>query len=140
MTMARKGRGRFLSPNEIEVNGQVLNFATAVVATGASPAVPPIKGLEGVPYMTNANFFNQTSLPARLGVVGSGAIGLELAQAMCRFGSAVTVFGRSGRILEKEDEDAAAVVKEQLARDGVVFILSVEYREIAKVRILGYRV
>ena len=95
--------------------------------------MPPIKGLQDVPYMTNATFFNQTALPKRLGVIGSGVIGLELAQAMCRFGSRVTVFGRSGRILEKEDEDAAEVVKEQLVRDGVVFMLKVQYREVIQV-------
>lgn len=64
--------------------------------------------------MTNTTFFNQTELPARFGVIGSGVIGLELAQCMQRFGSQVTVFGRSGKILEKEDEDASALVKEQV--------------------------
>eukprot|EP00192_Tetraselmis_astigmatica_P007360 CAMPEP_0117668246 /NCGR_PEP_ID=MMETSP0804-20121206/11438_1 /TAXON_ID=1074897 /ORGANISM="Tetraselmis astigmatica, Strain CCMP880" /LENGTH=716 /DNA_ID=CAMNT_0005476107 /DNA_START=139 /DNA_END=2290 /DNA_ORIENTATION=+ len=127
-----QGRGKFLSKDAVEVNGKVLKFSTAVIATGGSPAVPPIKGIQDVPYMTNASFFNQTELPARFGVIGSGVIGVELAQCMQRFGSQVTVFGRSGRILEKEDADAVQIVKAQLVKDGITFMLKVKYNEVTK--------
>ena len=108
------GKGRFTGKNTIEVNGKTLKFAKAVVATGGTAAVPNIPGLKQVPYLTNASIFNLTELPARLGVIGAGPIGLELAQAFQRFGSQVTVFSRSDKILPKEDPDAAKIVENAL--------------------------
>ncbi len=113
------GHGEFSSPNTIEVNGQTLRFKTAVVATGGSAALPPIPGLKEAPYLTNASVFNLTALPKRLVVIGGGPIGLELAQAMQRFGSQVTVLIRSGSIMPKEDDDARAIVLESLLKDGM---------------------
>ncbi len=122
------GKGTFTGKNTIEVNGQTLNFAKAVVATGGTAAVPNIPGLQQVPYLTNASIFNLTDLPARLGVIGAGPIGLELAQAFQRFGSQVTVFSRSDKILPKEDPDAAKIVENSLRRDGVTFAYNVNYK------------
>merc|ERR1712176_1514506 len=80
---------------------------------------------------TNETFFNMTKQPKRLAVIGAGVIGMELAQSMQRLGTDVTVFGRSGKVLPKEDEDMAAIVKEQMIKDGVSFKLSVsEYKGI----------
>jgi len=122
------GKGKFTGKNTIEVNGKTLNFAKAVVATGGTAAVPNIPGLKQAPFLTNASIFNLTELPARLGVIGAGPIGLELAQAFQRFGSQVTVFSRSDKILPKEDPDAARVVKNSLHRDGVTFAYNVTYK------------
>ncbi len=122
------GKGRFTDKNSIEVNGQTLIFAKAVVATGGTAAVPNIPGVKQVPYLTNASIFNLTELPARMGVIGAGPIGLELAQAFQRFGSQVTVFSRSNKILPKEDPDAAKVVEDALRRDGVTFAYNVSYK------------
>ena len=115
------GKGRFTGKNTIEVNGKTLKFAKAVVATGGTAAVPNIPGLQQVPYLTNATVFNLTELPARLGVIGAGPIGLELAQSFQRLGSQVTVFSRSDKILPREDPDAAKIVENALRRDGVTF-------------------
>jgi pyruvate/2-oxoglutarate dehydrogenase complex dihydrolipoamide dehydrogenase (E3) component len=122
------GKGKFSGKNTIEVNGKTLTFAKAVVATGGTAAVPNIPGLRRVPYLTNATIFNLTELPARLGVIGAGPIGLELAQAFQRFGSQVTVFSRSDKILPKEDPDAAKIVENSLRRDGVTFAYNVNYK------------
>ncbi|MGD8991117.1 MAG: FAD-containing oxidoreductase [Desulfobacterales bacterium] len=122
------GKGRFTSKNTIEVNGQTLNFAKAVVATGGTAAVPNIPGLKQAPYLTNASIFNLTELPARMGVIGAGPIGLELAQAFQRFGTQVTVFSRSDKILPKEDPDAAKIVENSLRSDGVTFAYNVNYK------------
>jgi pyruvate/2-oxoglutarate dehydrogenase complex dihydrolipoamide dehydrogenase (E3) component len=122
------GKGKFSGQNTIEVNGKTLTFAKAVVATGGTAAVPNIPGLRQVPYLTNASIFNLTELPARLGVIGAGPIGLELAQAFQRFGSQVTVFSRSDKILPKEDPDAAKIVENSLRRDGVTFTYNVNYK------------
>eukprot|EP00803_Ostreobium_quekettii_P011404 evm.model.scf_473.8 EVM.evm.TU.scf_473.8 scf_473:42951-44930(-) len=126
------GRARFTSKDTVEVNGKGLSFAACVIATGATASVPPIRGIQDVPYLTNASFFNLTRLPRRFGVIGTGVIGLELAQCMARFGSQVTVMGRSGRILEKEDRDAVAIVQRQLVEDGVLFKLKCQHQEIRK--------
>ncbi|MEN8759843.1 MAG: FAD-containing oxidoreductase [Desulfobacterales bacterium] len=122
------GKGRFTGKNTIEVNGKTLTFAKAVVATGGTAAVPNIPGIKQAPYLTNASIFNLTELPACLGVIGAGPIGLELAQAFQRFGSQVTVFSRSDKILPKEDPDAAKIVENSLRRDGVTFAYNASYK------------
>lgn len=81
--------------------------------------------------MTNESVFNLTRQPTRMVVVGAGVIGMELAQAFQRLGTSVTVLGRSGKVLPKEDEDLAVIVKDQMVKDGVDFKLSVaEYKSI----------
>jgi pyruvate/2-oxoglutarate dehydrogenase complex dihydrolipoamide dehydrogenase (E3) component len=122
------GKGRFTGKNTIEVNGKTLTFAKAVMATGGTAAIPNIPGLKQGPHLTNATIFNLTELPARMGVIGAGPIGIELAQAFQRFGSQVTVFSRSNRILPKEDLDAAKIVENSLRRDGVTFAYNSKYK------------
>ena len=124
------GRGKFTGKNSVEVNGKTLTFAKAVVATGGTAAIPDIPGLQSVPYLTNATIFNLTDLPARLGVIGAGPIGMELAQAFQRFGSKVTVFSRSEKILEKEDPEAARIVERSMRHDGVSFSFNSKYKRI----------
>ncbi|MEM7010229.1 MAG: FAD-containing oxidoreductase [Verrucomicrobiota bacterium] len=124
------GRGKFTGPNTVEVNGKTLNFAKAVIATGGSAAIPPIEGLADAPYLTNANVFNLTELPKRLGVIGAGPIGMELAQSFQRFGSEVSVLSRKDGILPKEDPAAAKIVENAMRRDGVNFILKSSYKRV----------
>lgn len=124
------GHAKFTSKDTVVVNGKELRYAACVIASGATASVPPIKGLKDVPYLTNASFFNLTELPRRFGVIGTGVIGLELAQSMARFGSEVTVMGRSGKILEKEDRDAVAIIQKQLVEDGIIFKLKCKYNEV----------
>lgn len=124
------GRGVFTGRNSIEVNGKTLTFAKAVIATGGTAAVPNIPGLAEAPYLTNSTVFNLTELPERLGVIGAGPIGLELAQAFQRLGAQVTVFSRSGKIMPKEDPEAALIVKEAMQKDGVRFAFNAGYKRI----------
>jgi len=133
------GRGKFLSKSSVEVNGQVLNFHKAVIATGGGPSLIPMKGLkelhasnlnpgDGIPrpyVMTNESFFNMTVQPKKLVVIGPGVIGLEMAQSMQRLGTQVSVLGRSGRVLPKEDDDHASIIQNQMEKEGVEFKLSV---------------
>ncbi|KAJ1445970.1 mercuric reductase [Pelagophyceae sp. CCMP2097] len=125
-----QGFGRFTGPNTIEVNGKILRFRKAVVATGGSPAVPNIPGLKETPFTTNNNLFNLTVLPPRMVVVGGGPVGLEMAQAFACMGSKVTVLLRSNVLLPKEDADAAAIVKAALVSDGVEFVYGVSFTEV----------
>lgn len=115
------GRGTFTGEGRVSIGGRELTFARACIATGGQPAVPPIEGLDEVDYRTNLDIFNLEALPSRLGIVGAGAIGCEMAQAFARFGSEVTLFEIGDRILPREDADAAAVVQAQLKSDGVEF-------------------
>lgn len=121
------GRARFIGPDTVDVDGETLCFSKAVVATGGTAAVPPIPGLADAPFLTNATVFNLTELPPRLGIIGTGPIGMELAQAFRRFGSEVTAFSREGRILAREDPDAASLVQSSLASDGVRFVFNAKY-------------
>src|SRR6185312_5616743 len=81
------GEGRFVAPDAIEVGGQRLTFARALIASGGKPAVPSIPGIEEAGYLTNETIFTLTSLPTRLVVLGGGPIGCELAQAFRRLGA-----------------------------------------------------
>lgn len=117
------GDGRFVSADEIDVTGQRLRFARAVIATGARAAVPPVEGLAAVGYLTNETVFSLTELPRRLVVVGAGPIGCELAQAFRRLGSEVTIVDRSEHLLPREDPDAAAVIAARFAVEGIQTVL-----------------
>jgi len=113
------GAGQFTGPDSIEVGGQTLHFAKAVIATGARAAAPPIPGLKDIPYLTNETLFNLTELPRRLGIVGAGPVGCEMAQSFARFGSEVYLVEAEHGILPREDRDAAEIVRAAMQRDGV---------------------
>jgi pyruvate/2-oxoglutarate dehydrogenase complex dihydrolipoamide dehydrogenase (E3) component/uncharacterized membrane protein YdjX (TVP38/TMEM64 family) len=113
------GHGRFAGPSTIEIESKRLEFDRAVIATGARPAEPPIPGLARSGFYTNETIFTLTELPRRLAVIGAGPIGCELAQAFQRFGSRVTIITDGVEILPKEDQDAAAVVRKQMDREGI---------------------
>ena len=116
------GEGRFSSPDTVEVAGTSLRFKKAVVATGARAAAPPIPGLADAGYLTNETVFGLTELPRRLGVIGAGPIGCELAQAFARFGSQVYLVEAQHGILPNEDRDAAEIVLRSLLRDGITLL------------------
>jgi pyruvate/2-oxoglutarate dehydrogenase complex dihydrolipoamide dehydrogenase (E3) component len=113
------GDARFRGSDTVEVGGKTLRFRKAVIATGSRPARPDIPGLEAAGYLTNETVFSLTELPRRLGVIGGGPIGCELAQAFARFGSEVSLIGKHAQLLPRDDRDAAALVEAALRRDGV---------------------
>ena len=115
------GNGRFTGPDTVQVGDSTLRFNRAAICTGARAAAPPIPGLEDTGYLTNETVFSLTERPRRLAVIGGGPIGCEMAQSFARFGSHVTLVEQVKQILPREDADAAAVVQEQMRRDGVGF-------------------
>ncbi len=136
------GLGRFTGPRTVEVGGTSLTFAKAVIATGSRPAVPSVLGLEEAGYLTNETVFNVTERPARLGVIGGGPVGCELAQTFQRLGSQVVLVHRGAHVLNKEDADAGEIVQQALCGDGVQLILgatllTVERR--GETKVLRYR-
>jgi len=113
------GHATFTGPDRLRVGDHELQFSRAVVATGARAAAPPIPGLDGVDYLTNETLFSLTELPRRLGIIGAGPIGCEMAQTFARFGSEVHLVEAMHGVLPREETDAAEIVRGALERDGV---------------------
>jgi len=94
-----------------------------VIATGSEPALPPLKGLDAVPYLTNRTVFDLAEMPQRLLVLGGGSIGLELAQAFQRLGSRVTVVELLDSLLPNDEPEAGRLVEQALGAEGVELLL-----------------
>ncbi|HGY57397.1 MAG TPA: mercury(II) reductase [Caldithrix abyssi] len=114
-----EGRGRFVGPNEIEVNGETIKADVVLIAAGARPALPDIPGLSEVDYLTNASAFELEKLPESLIVLGGRYVALELAQLFSRLGSKVTVLQRSQRILPTESADITEALSGYLQQEGI---------------------
>jgi len=119
------GAASFGDATTIDVDGSTVRFKRAVIATGSRPTIPVIPGLHDRPYLTNETIFELRTQPRDLLIVGAGASGCELAQTFVRLGTRVTLVERSERILPGEDADAARVVADRLARDGVRILTGV---------------
>lgn len=119
-----QGEAKIRSPYEVEVNGKVLTTKNIVVATGASPLVPPIPGLSDVKYLTSDNVWSLRELPKRLVVLGGGPIGCELAQSFARFGSHVSLVEMAPRIMAREDEEVSSLVTERFQKEGISVLAS----------------
>jgi len=117
------GSARFEDGQTTLVEGRRLRFRKAVIATGARAAEPPIEGLAAAGYLTNETVFELTSRPRRLGVIGAGPIGCELAQAFHRLGCEVVLFDAAPHVLPREDADAAEIVEARFQREGIRLLL-----------------
>ncbi|GGA02604.1 mercuric reductase [Dyella caseinilytica] len=113
------GDARFTGPDALMIKGEILRFEKALIATGAHPLIPPIPGLAEAGYLTNENVFDLTELPRRLLVIGGGPLGCELAQAFCRLGSKTIIVQDKPLFLGKEERDAAQILSDAFARDGI---------------------
>jgi len=118
------GSPRFSDEMTVEIEGRRYSAKNWVIATGSSPAVPPIDGLDSTSYLTNREIFSLEHLPESMIILGGGPIGIEMAQAFCRLGSKVTVIQRENQILGKEDKDLADQVMNLMSSEGVVFYLN----------------
>ncbi len=115
----RSGKAQFVAAGTIDVDGERITFRQAVVATGATPSLPPIPGLADLDALTSDTVWDLAEMPRRLAVLGGGSIGCELGQAFSRLGSAVTIVEGADRLLPREDPDAAAEVHRVLAAEGL---------------------
>jgi pyruvate/2-oxoglutarate dehydrogenase complex dihydrolipoamide dehydrogenase (E3) component len=114
-----RGAGCFANPTTVVVDGGIkIQARRFVIATGSSPAIPPIQGLGQAPHLTNETIFDLSELPAHLVVLGAGPVGLELGQAFHRLGAQVTVID-AARPLAREDAECAQIVLDALVREGV---------------------
>ena len=120
------GAARFAGPDTVTADGKTLRFKKALVATGARPVHPSIPGLAEAGYLTNENVFDLTERPRRLLVIGGGPLGCELAQAFCRLGSQVIIVQSDPMFLGGEERDAAQLLSEAFARDGIEIHLNTD--------------
>lgn len=118
-----EGEARITSPYSVEVNGIELRTPHIIVATGARPFVPPIKGIDKIDYLTSDNLWQLRDRPARLLVLGGGPIGCELSQAFARFGSQVTIVEMMPRLMIREDEDVAELVAQRFEDEGIKLLV-----------------
>ncbi|NQU61686.1 MAG: FAD-dependent oxidoreductase [Rhodospirillales bacterium] len=123
--------GRFTGPGEVEAGDTRISARRFVIATGSSPFVPPIKGLDGIDYFTNESIFEPKDLPSHLIVIGGGPIGIEMAQAHAHLGAKVTVLEMFS-IMPKDDPELVDVVRRQLDEDGIDILEGIKIESVAK--------
>jgi pyruvate/2-oxoglutarate dehydrogenase complex dihydrolipoamide dehydrogenase (E3) component len=117
------GLPTFIDDHAVRLNGKTYAAKTWVLATGSSPAIPPIVGLDATPFITNRELFYLDHLPKSMIILGAGPIGCEMAQSFCRLGSEIHVIDLAPQILIKEDRDMADALMETLRAEGVTFHL-----------------
>lgn len=113
------GDAKIISPWEVAVNGRTITTKNIIIATGARPFIPPIKGLDAVTHYTSDTLWGLDALPKRLVVLGGGPIGCELTQSFARLGAEVTQVEKMNRIMAREDEDVSQAITEKFKAEGV---------------------
>ena len=114
-----EGHGRFVAEKKVAVNGSELAADQIFINVGARAAIPPIPGLDQVPYLTNSSMMDIDFLPPHLVILGGSYIGLEFAQAYRRFGSEVTVIELGPRLISREDDDVSQALAGFLKEEGI---------------------
>ncbi|WP_282044819.1 dihydrolipoyl dehydrogenase family protein [Roseibium album] len=122
---------RFTGADTVLVGDTEIRARRFVVATGSTAFIPPVPGLDAVPYLTNETLFELREVPEHLAIIGAGPIGLEMAQAHRRLGARVTVF-EAARALGKDDQELGAVVLETLRNEGIEILEETAVEKVAK--------
>lgn len=118
-----RGHGRLAGPGAVEVNGKRYTATDIVIATGSDPLLPPIAGLAALDGVwTNREATSMSSVPDHLLVLGGGAVGVEMAQAVVRLGGEVTLVGSGDHLLPREAEQVGRALGEALSRDGITLV------------------
>ncbi len=121
----------FTGPRRVEAGAVTVKAKHFVIATGSTPFIPPIEGLDGAPFFTNESIFQNKTRPDHLIIIGGGPIGIEMAQAHQRLGSKTTII-EGGSILGRDDPELVAVVREQLIADGIDVVENAKASRIEK--------
>ncbi|MBX9853009.1 MAG: mercury(II) reductase [Cytophagaceae bacterium] len=138
-----EGHAEFTGNNKITVNGKEYEAIKIIIATGASTFIPPINGLNEVPYFTNETLFDLEELPESLIILGGGYIGLEIAQTYQRFGTRVHIVESLDKILNRESKDITDVLEEQFKEEGIIVDTGIKieriFKEGKKIKVEGFR-
>lgn len=126
------GEAKIKSPWEVEVNGKILTTKNITIATGASPIVPKLPGIESITPLTSENLWKLENLPRKLIIVGGGPIGIEMAQSFVRLGSEVHLVELADRIMTVEDPEVSATITSILTDEGVGIHVGSKATEIIK--------
>ena len=118
-----RGEARVARPGVVAVGDQELPYGRLAVATGSSPSIPPIPGLDGVEYWTNRDATRTHEVPESIAIVGAGPVGCEFAQLFRRLGSRVAVVDVADRLLPSVDEEAGRMLADVLEKEGVALHL-----------------
>lgn len=127
------GSGKFLNENTVQVNGEVIKAKKFIIATGSRPIIPALPFIENIPYYTNESIFEAAQLPKHLVILGSGAIGLEMAQAYRRLGSQITIIEKHEKLLPKIDRDITDQLQTVLMYEGIRFYFSTAIKGCKKI-------
>jgi pyruvate/2-oxoglutarate dehydrogenase complex dihydrolipoamide dehydrogenase (E3) component len=127
-----RGHARFASSQAVEIAGERLCAERIFINVGGRARVPPMPGVDHVPYLTNSSMMDVDFLPRHLIIVGGSYIGLEFGQMYRRFGSEVTIIEMAPRLVRHEDEDVSAAIKGIVEREGVSIRLDAECISLAK--------
>jgi pyruvate/2-oxoglutarate dehydrogenase complex dihydrolipoamide dehydrogenase (E3) component len=125
-----EGDATIVDKHTVRVGDQTLKAKTIIMAMGASPFVPPIKGLDQITYRTSENLWQLRDLPKRFVVLGGGPIGCEMAQSFQRLGSQVTLVEMADKILAREDEDVGKFVIDQFNKEGLTLLTGAKATEV----------
>ncbi len=113
------GHARFEAPTRVRVGKELIEAPNIFINVGGRASVPPVPGLDAVPYLTNATMMEVDFLPEHLLILGGSYIGLEFGQMYRRFGSEVTIIERQPRLVEREDEDISTAIRGILEDEGI---------------------
>jgi pyruvate/2-oxoglutarate dehydrogenase complex dihydrolipoamide dehydrogenase (E3) component len=122
--------GRFTGPRTVQAGEHTITARRVIIATGSSPLVPPIPGLDSVPFLTNETLFDLRERPEHLLIIGGGPIGMEMAQAHIRLGCKVTVI-EGAKALGRDDPELAAIALDTLREEGVEIVEGAQAQRIS---------
>jgi pyruvate/2-oxoglutarate dehydrogenase complex dihydrolipoamide dehydrogenase (E3) component len=126
------GEARFESPHSLRVGSKLLQAERFFIDCGGRPFVPPLPGLDQVPYLTNISMMDIDFVPEHLLIIGGSYIGLEFAQMYRRFGSRVTMLEKADRLVTREDPEVSAALLELMRDDGVEVIASADVQRVRR--------
>lgn len=125
-----EGMAKFISPKQVEVNGQTFEAAKFIIATGSRARILPFKGIDKVRYITNIEALSLSSLPKSMIVIGAGPLGLEFAQMYARFGTKVTVLEKERQVLPLAEPEIADELQRCLEEEGIEIHTGVDVEEL----------
>ncbi len=127
-----EGMAEFVDSKTVRVGERMIRAKKIFIATGTEPYIPPIPGIESVPYLTNINMFNENSIPKKMTIIGGGAIGSEMAQAFSRLGAKVTIVHNEKHLIPLGDEEGADVLQKKFESEGITVYNSTSIEKIEK--------